>query len=146
VVPSFWLLAFSVFFFMSLALGKRYSELVELAGADGQLRAIPGREYRPEDLHTVLAQGNATGVAAVVVLALYIHGGLEPGQYQLPVLLWGLCPLLLYWISKFWLNAQRREIVGDPVIWAASNRVSRALVAISVILLIVARWGKTFVG
>jgi 4-hydroxybenzoate polyprenyltransferase/phosphoserine phosphatase len=139
VVPSFWLLAFSVFFFMSLALGKRYAELVELAGQSGQV-SIPGREYRPEDLQTLLAQGNATGCAAVVVMALYIHSGLEPGQYRFPELLWLICLVLLYWISKFWLNAQRREIVGDPVIWAATNRVSRGLVLVGIAVLAAARF------
>ncbi len=139
VVPSFWLLAFSVFFFMSLALGKRFAELVELEGT-GSPSAIPGREYRPEDLQTLLAQGNATGCAAVVVMALYIHSGLEPGQYRFPELLWLICLVLLYWVSKFWLNAQRREIVGDPVIWAATNRVSRGLAVLAVVLLVAARW------
>ncbi|MBL0937491.1 MAG: UbiA family prenyltransferase [Gemmatimonadaceae bacterium] len=139
VIPSFWLLAFSVFFFMSLALGKRYAELVELESA-GTAKAIPGREYRPEDLQTLLAQGNATGCAAVVVLALYIHSGLEPGQYRHPELLWALCLVLLYWISKFWLNAQRREVIGDPVIWAATNRVSRGLAVLAVLLVMAARW------
>ncbi len=139
VVPSFWLLAFSVFFFMSLALGKRFSELVELEGRGG-VSAIPGREYRPEDLQTLLAQGNATGFAAVVVMALYIHSGLEPGQYRFPELLWLICLVLLYWVSKFWLNAQRREIIGDPVIWAATNRVSRGLAVLAILLLVAARW------
>ena len=140
VFPSFWLLAFAMFFFMSLALGKRYAEMVEIARQAGGHTRIPGREYRASDLPTLLAQGNATGVAAVVVLALYVHGGLAPGQYRSPELLWGVCPLLLYWISKFWLNAQREEINDDPVIWAATNRVSLGLVSLSLLLVIAARW------
>lgn len=139
VVPSFWLLAFSVFFFFSLALGKRFTELLELE-LDGKVRPIPGREYRPEDLQTLLSQGTASGYAAVVVLALYIHNGLEPGQYRYPEFLWPLCPLLLYWIAKFWLNAQRREINDDPVIWAVTNRVSRGLAVIAVLFIAAARW------
>lgn len=139
VVPSFWLMGFSVFFFMSLALGKRYAELLELE-ENGHGRSIPGRKYRPEDLATLLAQGNATGCAAVVVLALYVHSGIEPGQYRYPELLWVICLLLLYWISKFWLNAQRRELDEDPVIWAANNRVSRGIAALAIALVAAARW------
>lgn len=139
VVPSFWLLAFSIFFFMSLALGKRHAELVEMADTVST-SVIPGRGYRPEDLHTLIAQGNASGYAAVVVLALYLNDGLERHRYQYPELLAPICLLLLYWLSKFWLNSQRREIHEDPVIWALTNRVSRGIAALTVLLLLLARW------
>ncbi len=124
---------------MSLALGKRHAELVEL-GERGLRGGLPGREYRPEDLHTLIAQGNASGYAAVVVLALYLNSSLERHQYQFPELLAPICLLALYWISKFWLNSERGEIQEDPVIWALTNRVSRAIAAITVLLFALARW------
>jgi 4-hydroxybenzoate polyprenyltransferase len=139
VAPSFWLLAFSMFFFFSLALAKRHSELLELDEvsnvpplADVSVRAsggtaIPGRGYNAEDRATIVSQGTSAGTAAVLVLALYINSDQVSGQFKHPVMLWFICPLLLYWITKLWLNAQRRQITDDPVIWAVKNRVSRAI-------------------
>ena len=138
VVPSFWLLAFSMFFFLSLAMAKRHSELVELEGMDTG-SAIPGREYRPEDLTTLISQGSASGYSAVLVLALYINSETVQLQYRHPEIIWLICPLLLYWINKLWLNSQRREITEDPLIWAATNRVSRAVALLSVALLLLAK-------
>ena len=102
--------------------------------------AIPGRGYRPEDLATVMSQGSASGFASVLVLALYIDSTASHANYRHPTVLWLLCPLVLYWISKLWLNAQRGEINEDPVVWALENRVSRGIAAIGVLLLLLARF------
>ncbi len=136
VDPSFWLLAFCSFLFLSIAMAKRHAELVSLS-ATGRL--IPGRQYRPEDLHTLIAQGSASGYAAVLVLALYIDSATVRAQYNHPEIIWLVFPLLLYWINKLWLNTQRREIGDDPVIWAITNRVSRAIALLSMLLLLLAR-------
>lgn len=138
VAPSFWLLAFSMFFFLSLAMAKRHSELVELDDVHSE-EAIPGREYRPEDLSTLISQGSASGYAAVLVLALYIDSPGVREQYSHAEIIWLICPLLLYWINKLWLNSQRREITDDPIVWAVTNRVSRAVAVIAVVLLLLAR-------
>jgi 4-hydroxybenzoate polyprenyltransferase len=139
VAPSVWLLAFSMFFFLSIALAKRHSELVEVEGLVPS-PTIPGREYRPEDLGTLISQGSASGYAAVLVLALYINDAGMHTRYHHPEIIWLICPLLLYWINKLWLNSQRREIREDPVIWAIRNRVSRSIAILSVALLLLARW------
>ena len=143
VEPSFWLLAFSMFFFLSLALAKRHSELVEmvsLGGAAGLDSSIPGRGYRHEDLATLMAQGSASGYSAVLVFAFYINSEAARQHYNHPEVIWLICPLLLYWINKLWLNSQRREINDDPVIWAMTNRVSRGIAVLCALLLLLARW------
>jgi 4-hydroxybenzoate polyprenyltransferase len=145
VVPSFWLLAFSMFFFYSLALAKRHSELVELvdsASAPVPDRAghsvIPGRTYRAQDLSTIISQGTSSGHAAVLILAFYINSETVEAHYQRPEALWLICPLMLYWLAKLWLNAQRREINDDPVIWAMTNRVLRLIAVLCVVLFVIA--------
>jgi 4-hydroxybenzoate polyprenyltransferase len=147
VVPSFWLLAFSMFFFYSLALAKRHSELVELVDNTPSLvrepghharDVIPGRSYRAEDLSTIISQGTSSGLAAVLVLAFYINSDTVREHYRRPEALWLICPLMLYWIAKLWLNAQRRQINDDPVIWALTNRVSRAIAVLCVALFLLA--------
>jgi 4-hydroxybenzoate polyprenyltransferase len=147
VVPSFWLLAFSMFFFFSLALAKRHSELLELEESNGATAAgarrsgetaIPGRGYSPEDQATIVAQGAAAGQAAVLVLALYINSDQVRAQFKHPEVLWAICPLMVYWITKLWLNAQRRQIRDDPVVWAVKNRVSRAIGILCLIIFAIA--------
>jgi 4-hydroxybenzoate polyprenyltransferase len=136
--PSVWLLSFSMFFFLSLALAKRHSELKQLEGTRPD--AIPGREYRWEDLSTLMSQGAASGYAAVLVLALYIDSNSVLEHYRHPKIIWLICPLVLYWINKLWLNSQRRQVEEDPIVWAFRNRVSRGITILSVVLLLLARW------
>ena len=137
VVPSFWLLAFSMFFFLSLALAKRHSEMSEL-GAKNGYEVLPGRGYRQEDDITLISQGAASGYAAVLVLAFYINSEEVRAQYSHPEIIWLVCPLLLYWVNKLWLNSQRREILEDPVVWALTNRVSRAIFLLCGVLVLAA--------
>lgn len=138
VVPSPWLLSFCMFFFLSLALAKRHSEMLETDDTDLP-GMIPGRGYRPHDLSTLISLGSASGYAAILVLALFIDSSAVRLQYRHPELIWLICPLALYWISKLWLNSARHEIKVDPVIWAITNRVSVAIAALSVLLLLLAR-------
>jgi len=50
--------------------------------------------------------------------------------------LWLLCPLLLYWISRAWLIAHRGDMHDDPVVFAVSDNTSRLLLALSVAVVI----------
>ena len=136
VIPSFWLLAFSMFFFLSVALAKRYSELINLDLESDQ--RVPGRQYRTVDLNTIISQGAASGYAAVLVMALYINSEEVYRNYSHPQIIWLTCPLLLYWLNKLWLNTQRREMHDDPLVWAIENRVSRGIAVIFTLLLIFA--------
>ena len=131
---SFWLLAFSMFLFLSLAMIKRYTEL-RLLLQSGDSRAA-GRGYAVDDLALVQSLGAASGYLAVLVLALYINSTASEALYRHPVVLWMLCPLLLYWISRAWLIAHRGDMHDDPVVFAVSDRTSLLLLAISVAVVI----------
>lgn len=125
VEPSFWLLAFSLFFFLSLALVKRVSELILMQGAGK--RGSAGRGYEARDLDTLSQLGTAGGYLAVLVLALYISSDEVRALYDHPEAIWVLCPILLYWISRVWLLARRGELHEDPVVFAIEDRVSHLL-------------------
>jgi 4-hydroxybenzoate polyprenyltransferase/phosphoserine phosphatase len=122
VALSFWLLAFSMFLFFSLALVKRYAEL--LGPASGGEAALPGRGYIPGDREVVLALGTASGMMSALVLALYMNGDTVLTLYSHPGALWLLCPLLLYWIARVWLIAARGRMDDDPVLFAARDATS----------------------
>lgn len=132
VAPSFWLLAYSMFLFLSLALVKRYCELkVNLeAGKTG----AAGRGYNTDDLPLLLSAGTSAGLISVLVLALYVHDASE-GLYSRPYLLWLICPLLLYWVVRVWRKAHRGELEHDPVVFALRDRPSLAVFAACVILM-----------
>jgi 4-hydroxybenzoate polyprenyltransferase/phosphoserine phosphatase len=117
-----WLVAFSGFFFVSLAMVKRASELLSLQSIGRD--KIVGRGYELRDLATVVGFGTASGYGSVVILALYINSGVAKSHYIQDQLLWLLCPLLMYWISRVWLLTNRGQIDSDPVKFAIKDRLS----------------------
>ncbi|HEY6456515.1 MAG TPA: UbiA family prenyltransferase [Steroidobacteraceae bacterium] len=119
---SFWLMLFSVFLFLSLAFVKRFAELDALRRS-GQLHAA-GRGYHVEDLALLLSLGTAGGYLSVLILALYIHSPEIEALYRQPRWIWLLCVLLLYWISRTWMKAQRGRMHDDPVVFALKDPVS----------------------
>ena len=138
VWPSPWLLAFALFFFLSLAFVKRYSELYGLRQS-GELLGIRG--YYASDLDLIANLGAVSGYLSVLVAALYINTDRVAGLYSEPHLLWLICPLLLYWISRVWLLAHRGELDEDPVVFAVTDRVSYLVGGlIAAVLMIAASW------
>ena len=105
VTPSFWLLAFSMFLFLSLAIVKRYSEMRVTLSQSKQTAA--GRGYSVDDLPVLLSLGVSAGMAAVLVLALYINDIDTRRLYPDTVWLWLVPPLILYWVSRVWMKTHR---------------------------------------
>lgn len=130
--PSFWLLAFSMFIFLSLAMVKRYTELLALQ-ASGKVKAS-GRGYDVEDIPLIQSMGSSSGYMAVLVLALYIDSTASMSLYRHPHYLWMLCPLLLYWISRTWAIAHRGVMHDDPVVFAVMDRTSQILGVIAAVI------------
>lgn len=116
---SFWLLAFSMFIFLSLAFVKRYTELL-LMQASGSSK-IAGRGYHSEDASIVSSFGAASGYIAVLVFALYVNSPEVAELYSRPHVLWLACPILLYWISRVWIIAHRGEMHDDPIVFAVKD-------------------------
>lgn len=130
VEVSPWLLAFSIFLFLSLAFAKRYTELA--AQPAGTMR---GRGYMTEDLRIIESVGPCSGYLAALVFALYIHSSeLVTQLYRHPLLLWLICPLLLYWITRIWFLARRGSLHEDPLQFALTDRVSWYAAAVAALL------------
>ena len=135
---SQWLLAFSMFFFLSLACVKRFSELRTLRAANHEGGAGNRRGYRPEDLEQIAQFGSSSGYISVLVLALYISSRDVSVLYRHPQAIWLVCPLILYWISRVWLLARRGEVHEDPILFAISDRVSYLVGLLSAALIFIA--------
>ena len=129
VMVSPWLAAFSIFFFLSLAFVKRFSELesMSLRSEPSGALAVKGRSYRVSDLEQLRSFGTASGYASVVIFALYIGNEVAQNLYPHHSRLWLLVPVLLLWLSRLWLKASRGELEEDPVVYAITDRRSLQL-------------------
>ncbi len=119
IKPSFWLLAFSMFIFLSLAMVKRYSELLITLQANKNEPA--GRGYTVNDLPVLMAIGVSAGLGSVLIFALYINSPDTNQMYQNTIWLWLVPPILLYWVSRIWMKAHRGQVDDDPVVFAAKD-------------------------
>lgn len=133
---SFWLLAFSVFFFLSLALVKRFVEL-DATGETGTQK-VSGRGYRVSDSKVLAEAGIAATFSSVLVLALYIDSPEVQATYERPYLIWLLCPIVLYLSLRIWVLARRGEMHEDPVVFILSDWRSQVMVAAGALLVLVA--------
>ena len=123
VSMTFWMLAFSMFIFLSLALVKRYAELRD-ARQSGKTGKARGRGYFPDDLEMIASLGAASGYLSILVLALYIQDKATSAMYQKPEVIWLACPLLLFWVSRTWVLTHRGQMHDDPVVFAIKDRTS----------------------
>lgn len=138
VMPSFWLIAFSMFLFTSLALVKRCAELKSL---ELENKAVAkGRDYRVSDFGQLSSFGAAAGNGAIVVLAFYLNSPDVKEHYRNPAVLWLLCPLLMYWIGRMWVKAGRGEMNDDPIVYSVKDRASLVIALLAGLLVCAAIW------
>lgn len=140
IALSSWLMAFSIFVFVSLAYLKRYIEVAALS--DGADKAH-GRGYSAADSETMFSLGTANITASVLVLALYINTEEVVSLYSSPAILWLLCLLMLYWGNRIWVGARRGKITEDPVVFAIKDRVSQMVGAGFLLVVVAAKYFQT---
>ncbi len=121
-----FLIAFSLCFFLGLAMVKRVTELVNLpAAVEG---AVSGRAYRKSHEPLLSALGALASLMAVAVFALYINAPATTRLYDTPLLLWLICPLLLVLLGRIWILARSGRLHEDPVLFAVEDRFSQWIV------------------
>ena len=142
-VPSSWLFVFSMFFFLSLALAKRHTEIARVIQRGDT--SINGRGYRPEDLPLVLSAGIAAGIAAVVIMVLYISEDAFRLSFSGDVeWLWGFPPLIFILVSRIWSVCQRGELEDDPVVFAVKDMQCRMVLGLASVCFLFAWFGMPF--
>jgi 4-hydroxybenzoate polyprenyltransferase len=137
--PSPWLMMFSVFFFLGLALMKRQVELNNLAEAGAHI--AHGRGYTADDRVFVASFGIACGVASLVVFALFVSAMTSQtgSNYSAPGLLWGAMALIGYWQARMWLVTSRGQMNDDPILYAARDRISLLIGATTAVVALAAQ-------
>jgi 4-hydroxybenzoate polyprenyltransferase len=122
---SFWFTSVALFLFISLALVKRYTELAPQLLAEGN-HALPGRGYTRPDTAIVLPLGIASGIAVLLLMAIYLQSDAVAVLYPSEVFLWLVIPVMFYWIGNMWMQAGRGAMHDDPIVFALKNPASLA--------------------
>nr|WP_047167467.1 UbiA family prenyltransferase [Sphingomonas sp. Y57] len=135
---SSWLLAFSVFVFLSLALIKRCTEL--LVAQESGRAALRGRDYRTTDLAVLWPLGAGSALCSVVIFGLFISSPETAGRYASPQLLWLAAFGLIYWLGRMWVKTSRGEMHDDPIVYSFKDRGSRIALAGIITVMIAARF------
>ncbi len=145
VAPSSWLMAFSVFIFLSLALVKRCAELV--SHEKNGMPASRGRDYRVTDLVVLWPLGAGAALSSVVVFGLFISALDTQLRYASPQILWLVAIGLIYWLARLWIKTSRSEMHDDPLIYAIKDRGSRIVILLMIVVTLVAKfWTWPFNG
>ena len=131
---SQWLLSFSLFFFFSLALAKRATELINSNSIEGNRRA-----YQKDDLSIITQLGLTSGLLSILVMALYISSKNVTVLYSNPHYLWTISIVLIYWISRFWILVSRGEIEQDPVVYALKDKTTYFACLLLALVILLAR-------
>jgi len=142
IQTSFWLLAFSAFIFLSLAIVKRYAEL-RVQRQEGK-SAVPGRGYVVSDAQLLQTLGVSSGYVSALVMVLYISSESVKSLYAQPMAIWLAIPILLFWISWVWLKATRGEMNDDPIVFVVKDKTSLLVVALTVAVFMYATTGMIF--
>ena len=142
IALSFWLLAFSIFLFLSLAFVKRYAEL-EIQILQGNSHAH-GRGYHVEDASLIQTLGIAAGYVAVLILALYLNSEAVISLYAAPQIIWLAIPLMLFWVSWMWMKAHWGQMNDDPIVFATQDKTSWVVGLLLMIIFITAATGINY--
>lgn len=119
---SLWLLAFSIFFFVSLASVKRLSELVNLKNKN--ISKIEGRGYYLKDLLIVKLIAIIFGFFSLIIISFYINSQEIIDLYSKPLSLLGMFLTLSFWFIRIMFLSIKGKIDGDPIIFALKDITS----------------------
>jgi hypothetical protein len=119
---SVWTLAFSIFFFLGLALLKRLTELA--TGKNQVLAAESRRAYTASDIAPLNSFASSALYLSVLIAFLYINSPDVAKLYRRPEALWFVSLPLLYWIGRLLMLANRGLMSDDPIVFAFKDPAS----------------------
>lgn len=132
IEPSFWLLAFSFFLFLSLALLKRHSELFNLEQAGREKTS--GRGYGIADRGPIGIMGINSAFVSLVIFMLYFNSENVLKLYRQPSWLFGIVPLAMFWLGRLWLLSFRGQVNEDPLLYVSRDPISLMVIAACTLL------------
>ena len=140
--PSFWLILFSIFIFLSLALSKRFQE-IKLFSNNRDMKIL-GRGYKTNNNQLLMILGIITGVFSIIVLSLYLNSEKALILYSNSISIWLLVLFVSLWLSWIWLKTLRGEIRSDPLVFAFRDKISLFLVVCGITTFFILKEIKIF--
>ena len=134
ITTSPWLFIFAAGVFLSLALVKRVSEIIN---AEVQGSNKSGRAYTSDHLPLLTRIGSISMYASLVVLILYIQNPTVQVLYRVPMLLWLLVPMFWVWMYRVWRITKAGQMHEDPTVFTGKDPASilAGVVAITIVFL-----------
>ena len=134
---SFWLLSFSMFVFLSLALVKRCAELVALKKQ--KLAQVAGRDYGIDDLIIFTSFGTSSALLSILMYCFYLNNDNLTSAFQKPNILWLSLPALGYWLMRIWVKTLRGEMHDDPIVYSLKDKGSIVSIGFMCIITLIAQ-------
>jgi len=116
---SEWFAAYSLFFFFSMGALKRFTEL-----KNSKKEKLSGRGYISDDLNIIQTIGISSSLISVLVMVLYINSSTISQLYSNPKFLYLIIPILLHWILRVWILADRSQMNEDPIVFGIKDKSS----------------------
>ena len=135
--PSFWLILFSIFIFLSLALSKRLQEITLFS--NNTKSHILGRGYKINDSQLVKILGILFGAISTIVLYLYLNSEKALIVYKNFISIWLLLLFVFLWLSWIWLKTIRGELSSDPLVFAFKDKISLLIVVCGVVTFFISK-------
>ena len=105
---------------------------------DKSVKKTLGRGYHADDIELLSSLGGSSGYISVLVLALYINSADVKVLYNEPMIMWPICLIMLFWISRVWIVAHRGQMHDDPIVFALKDKVSILCGAIIAAFMVIA--------
>ena len=137
VTLSFWLLSFSMFVFLSLALVKRCAELKSFEEENAKMAR--GRDYNVNDYSLLMSFGTSSALLSVLMFCFYTNSNVLNNQYQEPTVLWLIVPALSYWLMRMWVKTHRGEMHDDPIVFSLRDGGSIFTIGFIVVITLLAQ-------
>ena len=139
---SLWLISFSIFIFLSLALLKRYVELNERKKYVNLFTY--GRGYKISDKSNLAKMGIIFGFVSSLILIFYIQDEKVFELYREPKIIWLFIPCIFFWINYIWYKAKKGQVNDDPIIFAVKDKISILIGFICLLIYFLATFGVNF--
>ena len=99
-----------------------------------RLRKV-GQPLFDPGMHEGVHAGASSGYLSILVLALYVNSPDISHLYHYPKLVWALVPVMLYWISRIWMQTHRGQMHDDPLVYALKDKVSLLIGVVAALVL-----------
>ncbi|MGB9701961.1 MAG: UbiA family prenyltransferase [Candidatus Kapaibacteriota bacterium] len=133
VIISEWLISFSLFFFTSLAILKRYAEIKIYENTKISTPNVRG--YNLKDTQFLFTSGIASSITSSLIFILYIQSEKVTKLYTHPQYLIVIAIILILFLLRTWFNVGKDLKTDNPIEMVLSDKINYLLLLIVVLIM-----------